>query len=82
MEYKDKCVEGLVNAFCQSNHFKITSVTVGAMAEVKKSASFTREQIEKMKTAIKNNFEIYGADLVMPKVRLFMKDCCGVAIDS
>jgi hypothetical protein len=81
-EYKEKCVGGLVNAFCQSKHFKITSVTVDVMTEVKKSASFSKEQIELMKKAIKDNFQIYGADLVMPKVRIFMKNCCDVAIDS
>ncbi len=81
-EYKSKCVEGLVKAFCQSKHFKITSVTVDVMIEVKKGASFSNEQIELMKKAIKNNSQIYSADLVMPKVRTFMKNCCGVTIDK
>lgn len=81
-EYKARCVEGLVMSFCQSKHFKITSVTIDIMTEVNKNVSFTNEQIEMMGKAIKSNFEIHGADLVMPKVRTFMKNCCGINIDS
>src|SRR3989338_391432 len=71
-QYRNRSVEALVDSFCSSNHFLITSVTVDVMTEVRKAVPFTQSQIDNMKQAIKVNPQIYNADFVMPKVATFM----------
>jgi len=81
-QYRDRSIESIVDAFCLSTHFKITSLTIDVCKEISKIIKLNSNQLSKMVKAIKENYEIYGADLVMPKIKDFLKNTYKITIDN
>lgn len=81
-QYRNLSIESIVNAFCSSTCFKITSMTIDICKEISKTVRLNEAQLFRMTKAIRENDQIYLADLIMPKIKAFFKDVYKITIDS
>lgn len=78
----DKNTESLLYAFEHSNHFKTTSLVIDSMIQLNLYVKFTKSQLDRIISAYKENFQIYGANWVTPKLCDLLKNTYNVKIDK
>lgn len=77
-KYQDLVIDSVVEAFCKSNSYKTSSIIIRILTKIK---SFNKDQIAGLKSAIKNNNQVYGF-FALPDFIKLLSDKHKIVIDS
>lgn len=77
-KYKDLVIDSVVEAFCKSNMYQTTSIIIRILTKIK---NFNKDQIVSLKSAIRNNDQVYGF-FALPDFIKFLTDKHKIVVDS
>lgn len=82
LQFREKATESIIYAFCKTNHFKITSITLSILIKLDQIIKLGDEQVGKIVAAATKNPQIYSAELIFPKLVEFLRNSYGINIDK